>query len=80
MYCNDKNTRRKCNFSILFGCLVPRKLHDKVYFFRLVCLLLGQSMQHSVHLITHVIVDSDDMMQSNGMRFQHPLGPVPEWP
>jgi hypothetical protein len=31
-------------------------------------------------VIKHVIVDSDGVIQSNGMPFQHPTGPVLEWP
>jgi hypothetical protein len=43
-------------------------------------LLLGQSSHHALHVIKHVIVDSDDVVQSNYMLFRHPQGPVPEWP
>jgi hypothetical protein len=41
-------------------------------------LLLDQCLRHAIHLIEHVFVDSDDMMQRNGMLFGHPEAPVLE--
>jgi hypothetical protein len=43
-------------------------------------LLLGQSWHHAIHVIENVIVESDDVMESNSIPFRHPLGPETELP
>jgi len=55
-------------------------LHFADEVFLPLCLFLGQSLHHAIHVIKHVIVDSDDVMQSTGMLFRHPQGAIPEWP
>jgi hypothetical protein len=44
------------------------------------CLLFGQTLHHAIPVIKHLIVESDDVNQSNGVSFQYPQGAVPEWP
>ena len=77
---NDKNTSCTSNFSIIFGQLLPRKLHRKLSVIILLWLFLCQISHHAIHMIERVIVDSDDVMQSKSIPCQHPQGPVPEWP
>jgi hypothetical protein len=77
---NEKQTSCWSHFMIIFGQLLPRKLHGKELVFLSLSLHLGQSSHHTIHVIKHWIVDSDDVVQSNGMPVRHPHGPVPEWP
>jgi len=77
---NEEHTSLWSHFHIVFRQLLPRTLHSKESIFLPLCLFLGQSSDHAVHVIKRVIVDSDDVTQSNGMPFRHPEGPVPEWP
>jgi len=42
-------------------------------------LRLSQSSQNANHMIEHVLVDTDNMMQSYHMPIPYPQGPVSEW-
>jgi hypothetical protein len=66
---NEEHTGHWSDLSIIFGQLLPRKVHGKEQVFLPLSLLLGQSSHHAVHVMEHVIVDSDDVVQSNGMLF-----------
>ena len=36
-------------------------------------------MHNAIHIIKHVIVDSDNKMESYHVPFQYPQGPVSKW-
>jgi hypothetical protein len=66
---NEEHTSHQSHFCIIVGQFLLHTLHNKEYVFLLLCLCLGQSSHHSIHVIKHVIVDSHDVMHSNGMPF-----------
>jgi len=77
---NGEHTSCWSHFSIIFDQRLLCTLHSNEYVFLPLCLCLGQSSHHAIHVIKHVIVDSDDdVMQSTGMPFQHLQDAVPEW-
>jgi len=76
----EKHTRSSSHCSIIFGWLLARKLHGKELVFLPLSVLLSQCSHHAIHMVEHVIVHSDGMMQSNSISFRHPKHPVLEWP
>jgi len=77
---NEKRTGLWSDFSRIFHQLLARTVHGEVEVFLPLWLVFSQSLHNAIHLIEHVIVDTDDGMQSNGMPFHHPQGPVSERP
>jgi len=75
---NEKHTGCWSYISILFGQLLSRNLHGKVYVFHRLSLLLSYCLHNIIHMMEHVIVDSDNVMQSNRMPCHHPQGAVLE--
>jgi len=76
---NDKHTSCWSNCHIIYGQLVSRQHHGEVYVCLAWCLLPTLSSHNTTHKIEHFIRNNVDVMESNYMPFQHPLGPVPEW-
>jgi hypothetical protein len=66
---NAQHTSHWSDFGVLFEHLVPRKLRGKESVILLLSLLLGQSSHHAINVIKQVIVDSNNVVQSNGMPF-----------
>jgi hypothetical protein len=77
---NEEHTSRWSHFCIIFGQHLPRTVPSKEQVFLPLWLFLGQSSHLAIHVIKHVIVYSDDVMQSNSMPFRHRQGAVPDWP
>jgi len=75
---NKKHTHRWRDFGIVFGQLLSRKRHSEVSIFLPLGFLLSQSSQNAIHIIEHVIIDGDNMMQCDCMSFRHPQSPVSE--
>ena len=76
---NKKHTRHWSDFGIVCGQLLSRKLHSKVSIFLPPGFHLSQTSQNAIHMVEHVIMDSDNMMQCDRMCFRHPQSPVSEW-
>jgi len=76
---NVKQTGHWSDFNIVFGQRVAHNLYAEVLVFLPFCVLLSQSSHNAIHMIEPVIVNRNDMMQSNCMRFRHLQGPVSEW-
>jgi hypothetical protein len=43
-------------------------------------LLLGQSSHHAIHVIEHVIIHCDNVMQCYSMPLRHSKCPISKWP
>jgi len=71
-----QNTSLWSYFSILFRQHMSHKLHGEVWVFLPLSILLGHSSHNAIHMIEHVIVDSDNVMQSYFVPFWHPQGAV----
>jgi hypothetical protein len=67
-------------FCILFVPLLLRNLYSQVFVFLPLCLFLSQSLHNPAHRMEHVIVGSDDMIQSNCIPSWHPQGLVSDSP
>jgi hypothetical protein len=77
---NMKQTWHWSDFSIIFAQLLSCNVHREVYIFIPIYLLHSQYSHNTVHMVQHVIVHRNDMMQSNCLRFRHPQGQVSEQP
>jgi hypothetical protein len=55
-------------------------VHSEIWEVFPISLVLSERSHNTLHLIVHVIVDSDDMMQSPRVPFQLPQGEVLESP
>jgi hypothetical protein len=64
---NQKHARRWSHFGVVFGELLSSYLHSEEQVFLPWSLLLGQSSHHAVHVIEHVLVHSNNMMQCDCM-------------
>jgi hypothetical protein len=65
---------------VVFGQLLSRQLHREEQVFFPLSFLLSQGSHHAIHVIEHVIVDCDNVMQCDCMPLGHPQGPILEWP
>jgi len=77
------NEKHACQFShlcVILRHLLSSELHCKKLVFIPLSLLLGQSLHHAIHMIQHVIVHCDNMMQCDCMPLRHPQSPISEWP
>jgi len=77
---NVKHTRRRSDFSIIFGQLLAYTLYGKVQVFLPLSLVLGRSSHNTIHMIEFVVVYSEKVMLSNRMPFWHAQRPLPELP
>jgi len=72
---NEKHACHWSHFCVVFGQLLSSWLHSEEQVFLSLCLLLDLRSHHAIHVIEHVIVHCDNMMQCDCMPLQHPKGP-----
>jgi len=77
---NENHTCRWSHVSIIFGHRLSSWLHSEEQVFLPLSLLLCQSSHNAIHVIEHVVIDCDKMMQCDCMPLWHPQGPILEWP
>jgi len=77
---NEKHTCPWSHFSILFGQLQSSWLHSEEQVMLPLSLLLSESSHNVIHMIEHVIIDSDKVMQCDCMPLRHRQGPISESP
>jgi len=77
---HEMHTHLSSNCSIIFMQILSCKLQSEVYIFILLSILAGYKLHDAIHTIRHVIVVSDNVMQSNCIPVCHPQGVLLERP
>jgi len=71
---------QRSHFSIIFTQHLSSKPHREEQVFHPLSLLLGQSVQHAIHVIENVIVHCGNVTDCDCMPILHPQSPISEWP
>jgi len=77
---NEEHAYRWSHFSAIIGQHLSSLLHGEAQVFLPLSLYFSQSSPHAIHVIEHIIVHCDNMIQCDCMPFRHPQGPISEWP
>jgi len=77
---HQKHSRGWSHLSVVFGKLLSSYLHCEEQVFLPSSLFPGQSSHQAIHVIEHVIVHCDNLMQCDWMPHRHPKGPISKWP
>ena len=76
---NEKHAGQWSRFSVIFGQLLSSYLHSEEQVILPCSLFLSQSLHRAIHMIEHIIVHCDNVMQRDCMPLRHPQGPISEW-
>jgi hypothetical protein len=79
MSSNEKYAHCWSYFSVVFGQLLSSQLHSEEQVFLPLSLLLCQRSHHATHVIEHIIVHCDNVMQCDRMPLCHPQGAISKW-
>ena len=77
---HEQHTSRWSHCEIIFGQLLSSNLHRDEQVLLPLSLLHRESPHNAIHVIKHVILHCDTVMQCDCMCLRHPQGPISEWP
>jgi hypothetical protein len=79
MCSNETHTRHRSPASIVFEQSLSRYFHREQQAFLPWILLVNQSSHHTVHMIKHLIVHSDHIVECDCIPLWFPQGPILKW-